>query len=332
MTVEVILAAFVGLVTGALLALWLDSQTLVRRVQDANAEKSKAHADLQKFQIRHRALEQEVQAVKMASQTAVQDTTQFEATIARQLAEIEASRDQLQTTIQTNEALRENLLEAQDRLEELEGLSLMAEEKLAASEAEHNRLVGDFQLVEAEIALLEAKVAQANDAGQQAQDCLAALEQKVAAAEVQFSAIEAEKDLALTQLQEAELTAAEQNARIATLEKQLQEAEAVRQELTAAQEKLHTADKHIQTLQDNVEDAHTMMQYSGKNELQLIRGIGPAYARRLNEFGINSFSELAKCEAQQIATIIKKKNWQVADIQDWIDEAKALAARLGSDA
>jgi predicted flap endonuclease-1-like 5' DNA nuclease len=331
MTVELILAAFVGLVTGALLALWLDSQTLVRRVQDANAEKSKAQAELQKFQIRHRALEQEVQAVKMASATAVQDTTQFEATIARQLAEIEASRDQLQTTIQTNEALRENLLEAQDRLEELQGLNLMAEAKLSASEAENNRLVGDVQLVEAEIALLEAKVAQANNALQQAQDYIAALEQKVAAAEAQTSAIEAEKDLALTQLQEAELTAAEQNARIATLEKQVRDAELVRQDLQVARNRLETADTHIQKLQDSVEDAHAMVSYSGKNELQLIRGIGPAYARRLNEFGINSFNDLAKCDPQQIATIIKKKNWQAADIQDWIDEAKALAARLGPE-
>ncbi len=331
MTVEVILAAFVGLVTGALLALWLDSQTLVRRVQDANAAKSKTQGDLQKFQIRYRALEQELQTVKMESATAVQDTTQYEATIARQLAEIEASRNQLQTTIQTHEALRENLLESQDRLEELEGLNLMAEEKLAASAAENNRLLGDAQLLEAELALLEAKVAQLSDSWQQAQRDSAEFEQKAAAAEVQASAIEAERDLALTQLQEAELTAAEQNARIAALEKQLHEAEAVRQELGAAKEKLQTADKHIQTLQDTVEDAHTMINYSGKNELELIRGIGPAYARRLNEFGIHSFSDLAACQPEQIATIVKKKNWQTVDIQDWIDEAKALAARLGPD-
>lgn len=335
MIVEIALAAFVGLVTGVLLALFLDSQTLVRRVQEANAEKSKALADVQKVQIRYRALEQELQMVKVESETAVQDTTQdttqYEATIARQLAEIEASRDQLQTSIHTNEALRENLLETQDRLEELEGLNLMAEEKVAVSEAEINRLLGDTQLMEAEIALQEAKAAQLGEVLQQAQCRSAEVEQQAAAAAVQYSAIEAEKDLLLTQLHEAELAAAEQNARLATLEKQLREAEAVRQELEAAQVKLQTADKHIQTLQDTVEDAHTMMNYSGKNELQLIRGIGPAYARRLNEFGINSFSDLAKCEPQQIATIVKKKNWQALDIQEWIDEARALAARLGPD-
>lgn len=331
MTFEILLATFVGMVIGVLLALWLDSQTLVRRVQDANAEKSKAKGDLQKFQIRYRALEQELHLVKAESETAVQDTTQYEATIARQLAEIDASRDQLQTSIQTNEALRENLLDAQDRLEELQGLSLIAEEKLATTTAENARLVSDIQLMEGEIALLQTRVEQINETLQQVQRRRAELEQQVATAEIQYSASEAEKDLALKQLQEADLAAAEQNARIATLEKQLHEAESVRSKLEEAKAKLQTADQHIQKLQDSVEDAHVMMSYSGKNELQLIRGIGPAYARRLNEFGINSFSDLAKCAPEQIATIIKKKNWQAADIQDWIDEAKALAARLGPD-
>lgn len=332
MTVELVLAVFVGLVIGVLVALWLDSQTLVRRIQEANAEKSKAQADLQKFQIQHRALEQELKMVQMESATAVQDTTQFETTIARQLAEIEASRAQLQTSIQTNEALRENLQEAQERLEELEGLNLMAGEKLSASEAEVNRLVSETQLMEAEIAMQQDKAAKLDAALQEAQSRNNDLEQKATTIELQLGTVEAEKDQVLNQLQEAELAAAEQNARIATLEKQLNDSETVGHELVAAKAKLQTADKHIQELQDTVEDAHAMMSYSGKNELQLIRGIGPAYARRLNDFGIHSFSDLARCQPDQVATIIKKKNWQAADIQDWIDEAKALAARLGPDA
>lgn len=332
MTVELVLAVFVGLVIGVLVALWLDSQTLVRRIQEANADKSKAQADLQKFQIQHRALEQELKMVRVESETAVQDTTQFETTIARQLAEIEASRAQLQTSIQTNEALRENLQEAQERLEELEGLNLMAGEKLSASEAEVNRLVSETQLMEAEIAMQQDKAAKLDAALQEAQSRNNDLEQKATTIELQLGTVEAEKDQVLNQLQEAELAAAEQNARIATLEKQLNDSETVGHELVAAKEKLQTADKHIQELQDTVEDAHAMMSYSGKNELQLIRGIGPAYARRLNDFGIHSFSDLARCQPDQVATIIKKKNWQAADIQDWIDEAKALAARLGPDA
>lgn len=331
MTVELVLAVFVGLVIGVLVALWLDSQTLVRRMQEANVEKSKAQADLQKFQIQHRALEQALKTVKVELETAVQDTTQYEATIARQLAEIEASRAQLQTSIQTNEALRENLQDTQDRLEELQGLNLLAQDKLATSDAEVNRLLSETQLMEAEIAMQQNKVAELSTALQDVQHRSSELEQKASAAAVQYAALEAEKDLALTQLQEAELAAAEQNAQIAALQQQLHDSATVSQELVAAKEKLQTADKHIQKLQDTVEDVQTKMNYSGKNELQLIRGIGPAYARRLNDFGINSFSDLAKCQPDQVATIIKKKNWQAVDIQDWIDEARALAVRLGPD-
>jgi endogenous inhibitor of DNA gyrase (YacG/DUF329 family) len=34
---------------------------------------------------------------------------------------------------------------------------------------------------------------------------------------------------------------------------------------------------------------------------------------------------------KQVAAIIKKKEWQAIDIQEWLDEAKALAASLNED-
>jgi len=331
MTVELVLAGIVGLVAGVLVALWLDSQSLVRQVQQANSEKQKSLATLQKFQIQYRANEQELRLAQKELVTALEERNQLEETIARQLAEIEASREQLKTTIKTDEMLKENLQESQARLEEIEGLQLMAEEKLATASAENNRLVGDVQLMEAEIVTLEAKVEQITQELQQVQVKAADMEQKALAAETQLAAVEAEKDTAQVQLQQAELVSVEQKAKIATLEQKLQEAEQVRQQLTITEEKLQTADTHIQKLQDTMEDVQTKMNYSGKSELQLIRGIGPVYARRLNEFGIQSFADLADCKPEQIASIIKKKNWQAVDIQNWLDEAKALAASLDAN-
>jgi predicted flap endonuclease-1-like 5' DNA nuclease len=276
MTVETILAGFVGLLAGVLLALWLDSQTLVRRVQEANEQKGKAQAAVQKFQIQHQATEQQVRLLQGELATAVQDNTQYETMIARQLAEIEASREQLQTTIATHEALRENLQETHDRLEELEGLQVTAEAQLAAAEAEKSRLLGDVQLMEGEIVSLEAKVE--------------------------------------------------------ALQTELQAANELREQLATVQERLQTADSHSKKLQAKMDDLRVKMNYSSKNQLQLIRGIGPAYGRRLNEFGIQTFADLADCDPDQIANIIKKKDWQSVDIQKWIEEARALAARLGPDA
>ena len=331
MTVELFLAGIVGFVAGVLVALWWDSQTLVRQVQQANSEKQKSLATLQKIQIQYSASEQELQLSQKELVTALEERNQLEETIARQLVEIEASREQLQTTIKTDEMLKENLQELQDRHEEMEGLQLMGEDKLATAVAENNRLVGDVQLMEAEIFTLEGNVEHLTQALAQVQEHVTDLEQKALAAETQLVMLEAERDNAQVQLQQAELVNAEQNANIATLQQKLEEAAAAQRELTVVEEKLQTADAHIQKLQNTMEDVQTKMNYSGKSELQLIRGIGPAYARRLSEFGIQSFADLADCNPEQVASIIKKKNWQAADIQNWIDEAKALAATLDAN-
>ena len=275
MAAEMILAGIVGLVTGVLIALWADSQTLVRRVQAANEQKGKAQVAVQKLQIQHQAAEQQVKRLQGELATAVQDSTQYQATIARQLAEIEAGREQIQISIATHEALRENLQEVHNRLEEMAGMQMMAEAQLALAEAENNRLLGDVQLMEGEIVSLEARV-----------------------------------DL---------------------LQTELQAADGLHEQLTVVEEKLQTAASRSKKLQAKMDDLRVKMNYSSKNQLQLIRGIGPAYGRRLNEFGIQTFADLAECDPDQIANIIKKKPWQAVNIQDWLDEAKSLAARLTSD-
>lgn len=328
MIIELILAGIVGFLIGVLAALFIDSQTLVRKIQAANAEKQNAQAALQKFQIQHRAAEQKLKIAENELETAVAERTQLEETIAKQFQELLASREQVQNSIATNETLKENAQEAQERLEELDGMRLMSEEKVRAAEAELNRLASEVQLLEAEVVLQAEK---AEKLGQQIAE-QTKLEQKLEAVEALSVALEVEKDTAVAQLQQAELAIAEQNANIVTLQTQLKEAQAVQQQLVVTQEKLQTSDAHLNKLQTKMDDVQTKMSYSGKNQLQLIRGIGPTYARRLNEFGIQTFADLAECDEDQIAKIIKKKEWQSVNILEWIDEAKALAASLNEDA
>lgn len=327
MTVVVIFSVIVGFAIGVLVALYIDAQTLVRRVQEANAEKQKAHANLQKVQIQHQAAEQKLQIAQTEMETAVAERTQLEETIARQLQEIEASREQLQTSIGTNEVLKENLQEAQEKLEELDGLRLMSQEKLQALELENGRLTSEVQLLEAEVVLQQEKAEKLAQLATQR----TALEQQLLVSEAALTALEDEKDTAVAQLQQAELTNAEQSAKIVALQQHLDRAQTVQKQLAVTEEKLQTADTHLQKLQTKMEDVQTKMSYSGKNQLQLIRGIGPTYARRLNEFGIQTFADLAECGVDQVAKIIKMKQWQAVNIQDWLDEAKALAASLNED-
>lgn len=56
-----------------------------------------------------------------------------------------------------------------------------------------------------------------------------------------------------------------------------------------------------------------------------VNGIGPTYAARLREIGINSLSDLANASVDDIAgkiDVIQGRN----EIQDWIDQAKRMTS------
>lgn len=59
------------------------------------------------------------------------------------------------------------------------------------------------------------------------------------------------------------------------------------------------------------------------DDLTQINGIGPTFARRLNEAGIYSFAALAAATPEQVREITKVANWQ-ADPSDWIAAAQRL--------
>jgi len=60
------------------------------------------------------------------------------------------------------------------------------------------------------------------------------------------------------------------------------------------------------------------------DDLTMINGIGPTFARRLNEGGIDTFAKLAAAKPEDVKTIAKLADWQ-ADPANWIAEAKQLA-------
>lgn len=62
------------------------------------------------------------------------------------------------------------------------------------------------------------------------------------------------------------------------------------------------------------------------DDLTAIRGIGPVYARRLQEAGIRTFAALAQQRPERVAELVGRKNWQAADPAEWIAAARALAS------
>src|SRR5258708_15678042 len=63
-----------------------------------------------------------------------------------------------------------------------------------------------------------------------------------------------------------------------------------------------------------------------KDDLTIIEGIGPAYARALNTISIHSFADLA---AQKPAALVSKLQTRVSveRVRDWIKQAKQLTTQ-----
>lgn len=61
-------------------------------------------------------------------------------------------------------------------------------------------------------------------------------------------------------------------------------------------------------------------------ELEAVKGIGPAYARKLDEGGIRTLEQLTRLAPEQVREIIDVPRWRRVDAEGWIAQAQALVA------
>jgi predicted flap endonuclease-1-like 5' DNA nuclease len=59
------------------------------------------------------------------------------------------------------------------------------------------------------------------------------------------------------------------------------------------------------------------------DDLTKISGIGPAFARRLNDAGVTSYNQLAGMTADEVRATAGLSEWQ-GDPDDWINQAQTL--------
>jgi hypothetical protein len=60
-----------------------------------------------------------------------------------------------------------------------------------------------------------------------------------------------------------------------------------------------------------------------EDNLSAIQGIGPAYASRLNDSGITTFSQLAAADTESLIEITGVTRWNP---EDWKDQAREMAS------
>ena len=61
------------------------------------------------------------------------------------------------------------------------------------------------------------------------------------------------------------------------------------------------------------------------DDLTLVQGIGPVFARELTEAGITTFAELAEQTPAQLEAICQAPDWRKPDYASWIYQAQQLS-------
>jgi predicted flap endonuclease-1-like 5' DNA nuclease len=59
-------------------------------------------------------------------------------------------------------------------------------------------------------------------------------------------------------------------------------------------------------------------------DLQVIRGIGPTYARRLHDSGVHTLSDLVAQSPERLHELAGLQEWQAAEPHAWLEEARSL--------
>jgi hypothetical protein len=62
----------------------------------------------------------------------------------------------------------------------------------------------------------------------------------------------------------------------------------------------------------------------GSDDLTELNGVGPAYARRLNEAGITRYGQVAEMSPEQLREKMHLSEWQ-GDPENWIEQAKEMS-------
>lgn len=292
-SVTILLILLVGGVIGVLLAVLVDTW-YVRRWHSAMTAHNQQLAD----RLRERSI-----ALGRAEARHAQTQNQFDSLrqekmgLNYQLVEFAEEKRDWETRLETAVAENDNL---RRRVEYLE-------EQLEVIRAEKQDLLQRTAVAEVEMKHLQADFAEA-------QQDLAGIE-----------ALARDKQALITQLAAAEKGQEVLRGEVARLVEQLADTLALRDSLNRAESRLETAEAQVQTMAGALDHAQTQIKHTGKDQLLIINGIGPAFARRLKDAGIVTLADLARQTPERLREILNLKPSSLADPAAWIAEAQELA-------
>ncbi|HRW10341.1 MAG TPA: helix-hairpin-helix domain-containing protein [Caldilineaceae bacterium] len=96
----------------------------------------------------------------------------------------------------------------------------------------------------------------------------------------------------------------------------------LRKELEVARLEINNLQNRLRTQETTNPDA---------DRLQDIDGIGPVYARKLQDAGIHTYAQLATTSIERLTEIINPQEWQTIKFDDWIRQARVLGESTAQD-
>jgi predicted flap endonuclease-1-like 5' DNA nuclease len=95
------------------------------------------------------------------------------------------------------------------------------------------------------------------------------------------------------------------------------------EEVHELREQLSAAHAQLEGLRDDFE----AYQRTHPDTLTVIKGIGPVYQWKLRDAGVNTYTQLATADSDQLRRMLDIKDWQRVDIESWIEQARDWAQR-----
>lgn len=295
----IILALLGSMMVGVLFAILIDTFYVRRWHQSMQADRQQLADKLQK-----RTTELNRTDAKYAQlQTQVSAYQRELEEEQREVAKLEALRVELETKLETavgeTDSLKAELKQFDDEMDDLRDEKIELARQLTVAQIEMKHLEED--IAESRQKLITFDELEANN-------------QKLTA---KLEVIEAERD--------------ERKAKVDELLNQIAETERLRANLKETKEKLETSNSKLDNIQTALGRAKSQIKHTGKSQLQLIKGIGPATDRKLKAAGIVTVADLAEETPERLREILNLKPTSRMKPETWIEEAQQLAPTFGEE-
>jgi predicted flap endonuclease-1-like 5' DNA nuclease/archaellum component FlaC len=317
-----VLQLLIGALAGGLLVLILDTYYLGQRLQKAISAKRQMQAVLRRAE--RKLANSQLREQKLAQQLAM-TTDRVEVTSEEDPVHLELEKARVEIN-----TLRDNLTRVTDHVDELHDERQVLRQDLAATKARAEtqreylgRLESDLRELRQSYEETCERLKAAEMAKKRSETELRLAREKVE----MTGALQLELHQVRFQLKTAEARVNQLEARQGVTpmpSQQKGESQARRAVESAVATQEASASQPPESEPEAEPDTSRTADSGEQDQLKKVRGIGPVYAQRLHEAGINDLSDLADQDPGQISDIVGFKGGHRDRAAAWIEEARSL--------